>query len=270
MVSVFVPILYLAVLIGSLGTFSYYYRKRMLKQSAEARTLMEEWFPQHTPRDIYFTLQSMVDTPEPAKTNDKDEAPKVTTGMLKAALLLRAVEDIKRLQSLQNRRNALNALLQRGASAGAGDFPSRFAQLEEEMKAEVVDVATEAEALQPGWNQIIFATASEMVANEKSRQRLGQIIPMAKRERAVWEKAQKEGLKERQTRSVQQGTQRRAKEVAAAKEAAEKKAVMDEAVREKAAKELIEAEEEESKRKQGGASPKTSRSTSPKATKKKK
>ncbi|ORY86209.1 Sec62/63 complex, subunit Sec66, partial [Protomyces lactucae-debilis] len=194
MVSVFVPILYLVVLIGGLGTFSYYYRKRLLKQSAESKTLMEEWFPQHITRDIYYSLQNMVDDEQTPTPKDGTNGG-VTSGMLKSALLLRAVEDIKRLQSVQARRAALNLLMQRGASAGAGDFASRFAQLEEEMKAEVVDVAQEAEALQPGWNAIIFATASEMVANEKSRMRLGQIMPMAKQERAEWEAAQA-GLKE--------------------------------------------------------------------------
>ena len=157
MVSVFVPILYLAVLIGGLSTFSYFYRRK-----AKPVSQLEEWFPANTARDVYFSLQAT-------------EAP---DGMLKAALLVRAVEDIRRLQQLQVKKQALNNLIQRG---GAGDdLWRRFLQLEEEMKEEVMDVAQEAQALQEGWNQVIFQTANEMYLNDMARQKLSKILPTAK------------------------------------------------------------------------------------------
>lgn len=233
MVSVFVPILYLAVLIGGLGTFSYFYRRRQ----PAAVSQLEAWFPPNVPRDIYFSLQAQEDVP---------------TGLLKSALLLRAVEDIKRLQTIQVRKNALNTLMQKG---GAGeDLWTRFLQLEEEMKGEVMDVASEAQALQEGWNQIIFQTANEMFLNDGSRQTLSKIVPMAQQLKQEYNETKdlrdRAQLRAKINRDLR--TSREKKEAEARQRKEEEEA---EAQRERAIQELI-AMEASSKTSSGTSSPK--------------
>lgn len=242
MVSVFVPILYLAVLIGGLSTFSYFYRRRKSSPISQ----IDEWFPPNTARDLYFSLQAT------------DNVPDAT---LKAALLVRAVEDIKRLQWLQTRKSALNNLLQRG---GAGDdLWNRFLRLEEEMKDEVMDVAHEAVALQEGWNQVIFATANEIYLNDLARQKLSKILPLAKEVKDTLgtdfgERVRKVGeITKNRIKEEKEGLEKaREEELRAAEE-----------VRQRAARELLEMEERERQMKKKSGSPK---SHSPSSARKKK
>lgn len=231
MVSVFVPIIYLTVLMGGLGTFSYFYRRR---QAVTPVSQLDEWFPPNTARDVYFSLQAQGDD--------------VPTGILKSALLLRAVEDIKRLSQIQVRKNALNALMQKG---GAGDdLWTRFLQLEEEMKAEVMDVVNEAGALQQDWNQIIFQTANEMWLNDQSREVLSKIMPMS-----AQIKQEYEGRKEVREEVAARVNKNKATRLVQEKEEAEREKIrLDreaEEQREKALQDLLAMEEKGSGSKSG-------------------
>lgn len=234
MVSVFVPIIYLAVLMGSLATFSFFYRRRKPAPVSQ----LEEWFPPNTARDIYFSLQA------------QDGCP---TGLLKSALLLRAVEDIKRLQKIQVRKNALNVVMQKG---GAGeDLWTRFLQLEEEMKAEVMDVVSEAQALQEGWNQIIFQTANEMWLNDQSRQTLSKIMPMAAQAKLAYtdSEASRNIQLENMTKNKRAREEQEKRAAQAETEKLEREAAEQ---RERAAQELIAMEEKEKAAGSGSNSPK--------------
>ncbi|BFZ53657.1 Translocation protein S66 [Savitreella phatthalungensis] len=188
MVSVFVPILYLAVLITSLATFSYYYRKRRL--ALESGVQMERWFPPHHARDIYFSLLASIgdevdaEKAEVASLSAQEQLQRQQTRttpsktqLLKSALLLRAYEDIKRLNELNIRKGALHNLVQRGGCSD--DLWRRMLVVEDEMKQELLDVVTEAGAIQEGWGQIIFATANEMQLNNDVRERLEGLVPLA-------------------------------------------------------------------------------------------
>jgi hypothetical protein len=61
--------------------------------------------------------------------------------VLKAALLRRAIEDIKRVMALRNQKQALAMLLQRGSVGD--DLWQRFQRAEKEMEDEVRDVVAE-------------------------------------------------------------------------------------------------------------------------------
>lgn len=240
MVSVFVPIIYLAVLIGGLGTFSVIYRRRKPAPVSQ----LDEWFPPNTARDVYFSLQAQENVP---------------TGLIKSALLLRAVEDIKRLQKIQVKKTALNTLMQKG---GAGDdLWTRFLQLEEEMKTEVMDVVAEAQALQEGWQQIIFATANEMYLNDQSRQTLSKIMPTAAKIKSELEETKE--TRQRQLEKIKRNSEiRLAREKEEAELERERLAREAEEQRERAVQELLAMEE---KKKDG----KTSSGTSSPRSKKK-
>lgn len=132
------PTLYLIILIGSLYTFSSLYRKRQLSKAAK----LEPWFPAHRQRDIYLSLLHL-DPAEQANSGGDSEKKlsKVPDSVLKAALLQRALEDIKRIVQLRSSKPALQTLLQRGS---VGDeLWQRFLRAEQEMEAEVKDVVNE-------------------------------------------------------------------------------------------------------------------------------
>ena len=61
--------------------------------------------------------------------------------MLKAALLRRAEEDIKRVLALRSQKQALSVLLQRGSVGD--DLWQRFQRAEKDMEDEVRDVVSE-------------------------------------------------------------------------------------------------------------------------------
>ncbi|KAL6239390.1 Pre protein translocase subunit Sec66-domain-containing protein [Aspergillus navahoensis] len=175
-VTLVVPFAYLSVLIGSLATFSSLYRKRKARKA----TSLEPWFPPHLQRDIYFSLLHL---DPPASSEKKVTVPE---SVLKAALLRRAQEDIRRVMALRSQKQALSVLLQRGSVGD--DLWQRFLRAEKEMEDEVRDVVTEANAYAPNWGQVIFQSANEMVNNAIVRERLENHQKKLDEEKAWWEK----------------------------------------------------------------------------------
>ncbi|KAH7364577.1 Pre protein translocase subunit Sec66-domain-containing protein [Rhexocercosporidium sp. MPI-PUGE-AT-0058] len=171
-----VPFAYLAVLAGSLTTFSSVYRKR----KAAASATLAPWFPPHMQRNIYLSLLHL----EPEDSNEK--APKVPESVLRAALLERAVEDIHRIIQIRTAKQACSTLLQRGSVGD--DLWQRFLRAEKEMEEELRDVVMEANGLSPNWGQTIFQSANEIAANTLFRTRLNEIQAQAESEKQWWEK----------------------------------------------------------------------------------
>ncbi|KAI1382153.1 Sec62/63 complex, subunit Sec66 [Hypoxylon crocopeplum] len=186
--SLALPFAYITVLGGSLYTFSTIYRKRKASQNAN----LEPWFPPHLQRNIYLTLLHM--EPEPGQ----EKSPKVPDSVIRAALLRRAVEDIRRIIQIRTSKQALNTLLQRGSVGD--DLNQRFVRAEKEIEEELRDVVTEANALAPGWGQTIFQSANEIAANAMLRTRLEEIEGRAAADKEWWEKRreaiQKDFMKE--------------------------------------------------------------------------
>ncbi|KAI0141003.1 Sec62/63 complex, subunit Sec66 [Hypoxylon sp. NC0597] len=196
--SLALPFAYITVLGGSLYTFSTIYRKRKASQNAN----LEPWFPPHLQRNIYLTLLHM----EPEAGQEK--APKVPDSVIRAALLRRAVEDIRRIVQIRTSKQALNTLLQRGSVGD--DLNQRFLRAEKEIEEELRDVVTEANALAPGWGQTIFQSANEIAGNTILRTRLEEIESRAAADKEWWEKRReaikKEFLKELEEDSSTKGS----------------------------------------------------------------
>ncbi|KAE9381719.1 pre protein translocase subunit Sec66 [Stipitochalara longipes BDJ] len=171
-----VPFAYIAVLVGSLITFSSVYRKRKAAKSAT----LAPWFPPHMQRNIYLSLLH----DEPAEGQEK--APKVPESLLRAALLRRAVEDIHRIIQIRSAKQACSTLLQRGSVGD--DLWQRFQRAEKEMEEELRDVVMEANALSNNWGQSIFQSANEIAANTVFRKRLDEIQAQTESEKQWWEK----------------------------------------------------------------------------------
>ncbi|KAL3494232.1 Pre protein translocase subunit Sec66-domain-containing protein [Aspergillus germanicus] len=176
-----VPFAYLSVLIGSLATFSSLYRKRKARKA----TSLEPWFPPHLQRDIYFSLMHL-DPAAPKEKGSGEKEKKVPESVLKAALLRRATEDIRRVMALRSQKQALAMLLQRGSVGD--DLWQRFLRAEKEMEEEVRDVVSEANAYVAGWGQTIFQSANEMVNNALIRERIEKHQKKADEEKEWWEK----------------------------------------------------------------------------------
>ncbi|KAA8642216.1 hypothetical protein EYZ11_007456 [Aspergillus tanneri] len=173
-----VPFAYLGVLIGSLATFSSLYRKR----KAQKAFSLEPWFPPHLQRDIYFSLLHL----DPPASSKEKKAPAVPETVLKAALLRRAAEDIKRVMALRSQKQALSMLLQRGSVGD--DLWQRFERAEKEMEDEVRDVVSEANAYVPNWGQTIFQSANEMMNNVIYRERVENYQSKLNEERQWWDR----------------------------------------------------------------------------------
>ncbi|GAA5868668.1 hypothetical protein JCM1840_004350 [Sporobolomyces johnsonii] len=146
MVSVLAPLAYVGFLFGSLWLFSKLYRKRQQNKPAA-----EPWFPHHKSRDIYVSLLSL-DPPPPRP-------------ILIAALLRRAMDDVKLIWSIRDAKTSLTTLLQRGQIGD--ELWERFLAAEKELEAEIVEVVGEANTFEPGYGQKIFGMASEMVSHER-------------------------------------------------------------------------------------------------------
>lgn len=79
----------------------------------------------------------------------------------------RAVTDITRILRVREDKPALQNLLQKGSIGD--DLWNSLLAAEKELEAEIIEVVAEANSFVPGWGQIIFQTAGEMIANEKMR-----------------------------------------------------------------------------------------------------
>ncbi|EEH17478.1 hypothetical protein PABG_00041 [Paracoccidioides brasiliensis Pb03] len=181
--SLSIPFAYLGILIGSLATFSSLYRKR---KAAKASSLTP-WFPPNLQRDVYLSLLHLEPSLSSSSSSSKEKkAPAVPETVLKAALLRRATEDIRRLIQLRTQKPALVGLLQKGSVGD--DLWQRFLRAEKEMEAEVRDVVAEANAFVPNWGTTIFQSANEMVVNASFRANLGEIQSSVKEEREWWNK----------------------------------------------------------------------------------
>ncbi|KAI4247686.1 MAG: hypothetical protein L6R40_001272 [Gallowayella cf. fulva] len=203
-VSLTVPFAYLGILVGSLATFSSLYRKRKAARSSS----LEPWFGPHLQRDVYLSLLHL--EPEPGK----DKSPVVPDGVLKAALLQRAVEDIRRILEVRNAKPALSNLLQRGSVGD--DLWQRFLRAEKEIEAELRDVVEEANALQSGWGQTIFQSANEMHHNTMLRKKLNTIQDRGKADKEWWQQ-EKATIKSKFMKELEEGGKENSKPIVAAR-----------------------------------------------------
>ncbi|KAA1080556.1 translocation protein S66 [Puccinia graminis f. sp. tritici] len=146
----YVPFGYITFLVGLLWLFSRHYRSRALRRKPPP-----PWFPDpHTARDVYISLLSM--DPPPSQS------------VLVAALLARAMTDVKRIMSLKEAKQAMTNLLQKGQ---VGDeLWERLLMAEKELDVELSEVVAEAEEYSQGWGGAIFSIASEALQSTMSQE----------------------------------------------------------------------------------------------------
>lgn len=165
---------YISFLVVSMLVFSKIYRKKTLATLASNQS---SWFPEgHLERDIYQTLVGASEKAKNHVSNVTDASEKAAASAtlealevpLKAALLNRAMTDVRRILRMRDDKAALTILLAKGSIGD--DTMKKFQMAEKELEAEILDVVSEANTFREGWGQLIFPTASEMVNHLKHKE----------------------------------------------------------------------------------------------------
>lgn len=142
----------------------------LFRDSTTQDKQIEPWYPSHPERDLYVSLLNQTD-------------PKPNDALLKAALIRRAMTDVKRVVKLREDKPALQNLVQKGSVGD--DLWNAMLAAEKELEAELLEVINEANSFVPGWGQIIFQTAGEMVQNERMRE-IFEEIPQTKAKQGLY------------------------------------------------------------------------------------
>ncbi|KAH3681610.1 hypothetical protein WICPIJ_007426 [Wickerhamomyces pijperi] len=156
-ISVFTPLIYLAILITALVVFSNVYRSRQLKEFTQRKP----FFGENLPRKIYLQL---LETSEDEKVNEK---------VLKAALLRRGAESIRRTLKLKEVTPFVTALYQKGSIGD--EVWQRFQTAQKLEELEIQEIVRETEKYKKGWVQKFVPLLQEICFNEALRRRYGAI-----------------------------------------------------------------------------------------------
>ncbi|KAI9020866.1 Sec62/63 complex, subunit Sec66 [Phycomyces nitens] len=145
--SLVLPAIYLGGCIAAMSAFSYLYRRATNFQP------IEPWFPENVEKEQYIALLNC-ETPVPEHH-------------LKAALLRRAMEAVRRLVQVQQEKPALQQLMRTGSIGD--DLWRDFGVAEQDIMAELQEVVGEANTYKENWGQTIFSTAAQMLEHEKQK-----------------------------------------------------------------------------------------------------
>lgn len=158
-ISVFTPLIYVAIVLSALVMFSKVYRRRNLKKLSHTKP----FFPPNIPKEIYYELVS-----RDPKPNDK---------VIKAALFRWASELIRRTLKLKECEQAITKMYQNGIIGDELFTRYIFAKKLEEL--ELQTIAQEAEGIKKGWAAAFFPLIQEITPNEALARRvegLGKLV----------------------------------------------------------------------------------------------
>ncbi|KAI9496888.1 Sec62/63 complex, subunit Sec66 [Zychaea mexicana] len=164
MTSLLLPTAYLGGCIAAMSIFSHVYRR------AKNAKAIEPWFPTNQKKEQYIAL-----------LNTEEET---SEHHLKAALLGRAMEAVRRLLVVQQEKPALIELMRSGHIGE--DIWRDFQTAEQETMVEVQEVLAEANTYAKDWQKTIFSTASQMLEAEKQKEANKEVQLMREREEKRW------------------------------------------------------------------------------------
>lgn len=114
---------------------------------------VEPWFGPNVEKEQYIALLNS-ETPVPEHH-------------LRAALLRRAMEAVRRMVHIQQEKPPLQQLLRMGTIGD--DLWRDFSVAEQEVMMELQEIVEEANTYKQNWGQTIFATAAQMLEHEKQK-----------------------------------------------------------------------------------------------------
>lgn len=174
-ISVFTPILYLVVLVSCFIAFSVIYRRRKVSQLSQQEPIFEENYS----LNLYQYLKSQY-------TNDqipKEEKPHEK--VMKAALLRRGVEAIRRSIKLKENEQAFNKLYQEGLIGD--EIFQQYAIQVKFQELDIKEIVLECESYKKNWSQLFFKVAQEICFNEALRRRLNAMDERASSLSTLWQ-----------------------------------------------------------------------------------
>ncbi|KAI5967856.1 sec66 [Candida margitis] len=174
-ISIFTPLIYVGVVLTIFVVFSIFYRRHRLAKFQQVEPIFKENYN----AILYQQLKSQCNDPDLPKDQKPHEK------VMKAALLRRGVEAIRRSMKLKENEPVFNKLYQNGS---IGD--DMFKQLEFEVKfqeLELRDIVAEAEQYKKGWSQTFFPLAQEICFNEALRRRLNAVDDRAGKLSELWD-----------------------------------------------------------------------------------
>ncbi|KAI5965845.1 sec66 [Candida pseudojiufengensis] len=174
-ISVFTPLIYVGVVLSLFIIFSMTYRKRRVNQFKQ----IEPIFKENYNSSIYQQLKSQYTDPNLSKDQKPHEK------VMKAALLRRAVEAIRRSMKLKENEAIFNKLYQNGL---IGD--DMYKQYEFQIKfqeLELKEIVAETEQYKKNWSQTFFPLAQEICFNEALRRRINAIDDRALDLSTLWD-----------------------------------------------------------------------------------
>ncbi|ESX02863.1 hypothetical protein KL918_002362 [Ogataea parapolymorpha] len=158
-ISIYIPIVYVVVLLTTLVLFSVAHRRKKLSKLVSMKPIFKDNYQ----REMYLQLKNQTE-------------PKVNDKVLKAALIRRGAEAIRRMIKLKEIQQYVNVLYQRGS---IGDDVYESFKLQSKLQElELNELAMEAESFKKGWAQTFFPVCQEVTINEALRRRLSSLEPM--------------------------------------------------------------------------------------------
>ncbi|KAG7827602.1 hypothetical protein KL920_004365 [Ogataea angusta] len=158
-ISIYIPIVYVVVLLTTLVLFSVAHRRKKLSKLVSMKPIFKDNYQ----REMYLQLKNQTE-------------PKVNDKVLKAALIRRGAEAIRRMIKLKEIQQYVNVLYQRGS---IGDDVYESFKLQSKLQElELNELAMEAESFKKGWAQTFFPVCQEVTINEALRRRLNSLEPM--------------------------------------------------------------------------------------------
>lgn len=157
-VSVYTPLIYVGILIISLIVFASQYRRRKIQQMTELPSIFDE----NDAKDLYFQIKQISETQS------------VHEKVLKAALLNRGAETIRRSFKLKELEPQISILYKNG-SIGE-EYWQRYQNEVKVIEIDFKETLQEAESLQAGWPQLFVTICKEICFNQALSRRYNSIL----------------------------------------------------------------------------------------------
>lgn len=173
-ISLYTPLIYVAVMVTAFIIFSVQYKRHRLKKLVQVKSL----FGHNYTVDLYLTLKDKYYD----KSLPKDERPPEKA--VKAALLRRAVEAIRRSLKLKENEPVFNKLYQDGL---IGDEIFKQFELQSKMQQlELNEIVSECQQFSKEWPDKFFPVAQEICFNEALRRRLNSFDARSEKLVEMW------------------------------------------------------------------------------------
>lgn len=163
-ISILTPLAYIFVMVTSIIVFSVVYRRRKVLQLSNLKPVYDISFA----RDNYFYVKDLYDQQKEEKKLPIDK--RVPLSVVHSALTRWAENDIRQIIKMKQNKEILTQMHQRGFIADS--TYTKFVTSEKALELEVQDIVAEAESIQEGLGQQLFALVTDISQSDGLRVRM--------------------------------------------------------------------------------------------------